>query len=166
MPDPATLLTIGGGAVALSSAFSAVGAIQQGQAEANAAEYQADIARQQAQQERDASRQEEEDFRREQSRLFAKRRAALGGSGVESGVGSPLLASEDFASESELQALRIGQGGELRATRLNQQASLYDAQARNARTSGFVRGGSLLLSGVGRGASLWGQGVALEKKGN
>lgn len=155
MPEPTTLLAIGTGAAALSSAVGAVGAISSGQAQANALEHQAEIARQQAEQERIASRQEAEDFRRDQSRLMARRRAVMGASGVETTTGSPLLASEDFASEVELQARRIRQGGELRATRLSQQAGLFDSQAGGARAGGFVRGGSLLLQGAGDAATLW-----------
>lgn len=157
MPEPTTLLAISAGAAALSGAVGAVGAISSGQAQANAAKYNADIARQQAEQERAASRQEEEDFRRDQSRLLAKRRASLGASGVQMDVGSPLLASEDFASEVEYQAQKIRTGGELRATRLSQQAGLLDAEAKGARTGGFVRGGSLLLQGAGGAASIWGK---------
>lgn len=143
------------GVAAAGAAVSAVGAVRQGKAQANALEYEADIARQQAEQERTASRQEEEGFRRDQSRLLAKRRATMGGSGVDTSMGSPLLASEDFASEVELQAQRIRAGGELRATRLGQQAGLYQSQASGARTAGYVRGGSLLVGGAGDAASLW-----------
>lgn len=155
MPEPTTLLAIGAGAAALSSAVGAVGAISSGKAQANALEYQAEVTQQQAEQERVASRQEEEDFRRDQARAYATRRAAMGSSGVEMNTGSPLLASEDFASEVELQARRIRSGGELRATRLGQQAGLYESQASSAKTAGFVRGGSLLVGGAGDAASLW-----------
>src|SRR3546814_552523 len=147
MPEPTTLLAIGAGAAALSGAVGAVGAISSGKAQANAAEYQAEVTQQQADQERIASRQDEEDFRRDQSRLLAQRRAAMGGSGVDMATGSPLLANEDFASEVELQARRIRAGGETRATRLGQQAGLYESQAGSAKTAGFKRGGSLLLQG-------------------
>lgn len=157
MPEPTTLLAIGAGAAALSGAVGAVGAIRSGKAAANEAEFNAKIAAQQAEQERIASRQESEDFRREQSRLFAQRRAAMGASGVESNVGSPLLASEDFAAEAELGARRIQAGGETRATRLEQNASLLKAAGRNATTDSLFRGGSLLLQGAGNAASIWGK---------
>ena len=67
--------------------------------------------------------------------------------------GSPLLVSEDFAAEVEFQALRIRSGGELRATRAEQQATLQRLKGRAARTSGFTRGGALLLSGAGKAFS-------------
>src|SRR3546814_2381258 len=106
MPEPTTLLAIGAGAAALSGAVGAVGAISSGKAAANEAEFNAKVAQQQAAQERTASRQESEDFRREQSRLFAQRRAIMGGSGVQTNVGSPLLASERSEEHtSEIQSL-------------------------------------------------------------
>ena len=64
--------------------------------------------------------------------------------------GSPLLVSEDFAAEVEFQALRIRSGGELRATRAEQQAVLQRFQGRAARSAGFVRGGALLITGAGK----------------
>ncbi len=93
---------------------------------------------------------DEEDFRRKQSFILAARRAALGAAGVDPSSGSPLLVSEDFAGEVELQALRIRSGGETTATRLEQQAVLQRFTGRAARRQGFVRGGGLLLSGAGK----------------
>lgn len=156
MPDPATLSTMATVATIAGGAVSAVGAVQAGLSAANQADFQADVSQQQADREREASRQEAEDFRREQSRLQARRRAVMGGSGVQLATGSPLLASEDFASETELQAARLEAGGELRATRLDQEAELTRAGGRNARTGGFIRGGSLLVSSAGR---LWRDGA-------
>ena len=80
---------------------------------------------------------------------MARRRALLGVSGVDPSRGSPLLVSEDFAAEAELQALRIRSGGALSATRLEQQAGLIATSGRQARRAGFVRGGALLLDRTG-----------------
>ena len=137
-------------ALIASAAVGAVGAIQQGQAAGQQAKIQAGILGQQAAQEKRAAAASEADFRSRQSRLMAQRRAALGASGVQPGTGSPLLVSEDFAGEVELQALRIREGGEIRSTRLQQQAGLQRFAGQQAQTGGFLRGGSLLLSGAGR----------------
>lgn len=134
----------------LGAVTSAVGVIQQGRAAQSQANFQAGIARQQAERERQQAASDEDEFRRRQSRVLAARRAALGASGVEAAAGSPLLVSEDFAGEVELNALRIRSGGELRATRAEQQADLLRLKGRQARTAGFVRGGSLLVSGAGQ----------------
>ena len=140
----ATVLLIAG------TALAAAGTIQQGVAANKQAKLQAGVLSQQATSERQQAEAREGDFRAAQSRAFASRRAALGASGVQSATGSPLLVSEDFAGEVELQALRIRSGGEVRATRLEQQALLNRFAGKSAQTSGFIRGGSLLLSGAGK----------------
>lgn len=129
---------------------SVVGAVQAGSAAKAQANTEARIEIQRAERERRQSEADEEDFRRNQARVLASRRAALGASGVEQSTGSPLLVSEDFAGEVELNALRIRSGGELRATRAEQQAQLQRRKGSAARAAGFVRGGSLLLQGAGK----------------
>lgn len=148
-----TLGDVGAGLAAVGGAVSAVGAVRQGIASDNQARFQSEVQRQQAERERQQAALDEEDFRRKQSALAASRRAAMGASGVEAGTGSPLLVSEDFEGETELQALRIRSGGELRSTRLEQESGLTRLAGRNARTSGFMRGGALLLEGTGRAFS-------------
>lgn len=135
---------------AAGAAVQALGAIQKGQAAQSQANFQAQILQQQAERERQVAEANEEDFRRRQSFILAQRRAALGASGVVQAEGSPLLVSEDFAAEVEFQALRIRSGGELRATRAEQQAVLQRFQGRAARSAGFVRGGALLITGAGK----------------
>ena len=135
-------------AIIAGAAISAASAIQQGQAAKAQGNLQAGILRQQAERERQQATADEEDFRRNQSPILAARRAALGASGIDPAAGSPLLVSEDFAGEVELQALRIMSGGELRATRAEQQARLQRFTGRAAQRRGFLRSGSLLLSGV------------------
>ena len=142
-----TILAI---ATIASTAFSVVGAIQQGRAASAQASLQAGILEQQATRDRQQAAADEADFRSRQSRVLAERRAGLGASGVDPAAGSPLLVSEDFAGEVELAALRIRTGGEVRATRAEQQATLQRFQGRAARRAGFVRGGALLLTGAGK----------------
>ena len=135
---------------AVGTALSALSSLQQGQAAQAQANFQAGILRQQAESDRQVAAAKEEDFRRRQSFVLAQRRAALGAAGIEPASGSPLLVSEDFAGEVELQALRIRSGGEVTATRAEQQAVLQRFKGRAARTSGFTRGGALLLTGAGK----------------
>ena len=146
----ATFGAIATGATIVGSALQAVGAIQEGQAERSQANLQARILEQQATSDRQQAAADEADFRARQSRLQARRRAGLGASGVDPAAGSPLLVSEDFASEVELNALRIRSGGEVRATRLEQQAGLTRFAGQQAQRSGFLRGGSLLVTGAGK----------------
>ncbi len=137
-------------AIAAGAAISAFGAVQQGRAANQEAQFQSDVLKQQAERESTISRQNEEDFRRNSKSLLATRNAGLGVSGVESGSGSTLLASEDFAGEVELQSLRLRSGGEVRQQRLLNAAALSRTRGQNARTAGFIRGGSLLLTGGGQ----------------
>lgn len=133
-----------------AAAAGATASVAQGQAQKRQARTQAEILRQQGLRERQEAAAREEDFRRQQARLTAARRAILGATGVEPGEGSPLLTSEDFAGETELQALRIRSGGEVRGTRLQQQANLTLQRGRDAQRAGFVRAGASLLSGGAR----------------
>lgn len=132
------------------SAIQAAGAVRGGIAQNKQAKAQARVERQRATSERTAAAAEEQDARRSLGRDLGTIRARLGASGVDLATGSPVTAMEDFVSEAELAALRIRHGGETRATRLEQQADLIRESGRDARTRGFVRGGSLLLTGAGR----------------
>ncbi len=136
--------------MAAATAVSAVGSIQAGQAAKNQANVQAAIYGQQAERERQVAAANEVDFRRQQAKQMASRRAIMGASGVDPGSGSPLLVSEDFAGEIELQALRIRNGGEVSATRLDQQATLTRAAGNQDQTSSYFRAGSSLLQGFGQ----------------
>ena len=124
---------------ALTTVFSIISSISQGAAERDRFEFQAAVDRQQAGREREIAAQDEEDFRREQSRKFAQRRAALGAGGFDPSTGTPLLAADDFITETELQALRIRSGGDTRFIRGNQQAALNSAAGGSALRSGFTR---------------------------
>jgi hypothetical protein len=146
----------------IGTAISAVGMIQQGQAQGAQANFQAGVARnnaiiaqQQATRARQQAAIDEGDFRRDQSDLMASRRSLMGGLGV-TGAGSPLAVSSDFAGETEYNAQTIRNQGEVTANRLQQevmnqqaQASLYGMQGRQAVTSSYYRAGGTLMSGMG-----------------
>lgn len=142
MADPVTIM------IAATAITSAVGSISQGQTASRIADVNAQNMEQQARTERLAAKAEEEDFRREQSRLLARQRALVGGSGTTMS-GSPLLVAEDIATETELQALRIRYGGTLNSNALTDQAALERAGGRAAKRAGFFRAGSSLLAGAG-----------------
>lgn len=135
------------------AALGAVGNIQQGNAAARAGEFNARVSEQQAKAERDAAAAEGKDYRRGERRKLASSTAAYGGTGVISSAGSPLLVNEATVREIALGAARIRQGGEARATRLEQQAELDRMNARSSRTAGYIGAGSSLLSGFGK----WGE---------
>lgn len=136
-------------AAAAAAVIGAVGSIAAGQAQASQAKYQSEVLHQQAVREQQEAASREDDYRRDAQRQMASRRAAMGASGINTGTGSPLLVSEDMAGEAEYQALRIRSGGELNATRLEQQAGLARMEGKNAVTGSYFRAGASLLSGAG-----------------
>lgn len=140
--------------VAATAAISAGGAIASGVASKEQAEAQAKVEKQRANRERALAEQRERDFRRRQSALAARVRAIGGARGIDTSTGSSLLASTDFQREVELQANRIREGGEVSATRLEQQAGLLESAGRSALVSGGIQAGSSLFSGFGRSAQI------------
>ena len=147
---------------AVGTGLSVMGSLQQGQQGANQAQFQAQVAQNNAViagQQRDraikVAASNEDDFRRQQSDLFGSRRALLGKTGIEAGRGSPLSVSADFEGESELNALRLRNEGDVNSNRLQQsilnsqgQAGLFATQGRNAVTNSFSRAGGELFSGA------------------
>lgn len=131
-------------------ALSAVSTVAGGISSRNQANAQAGIDRQRADREREIAKRDAAQFRDDQQRKLATRRALLGGSGVDIGTGSPLAVSEDFAGETEIQAQRITEGGQVRGTRLDQSADLLRRKGRSDLAGGFLRGGALLLNPKGK----------------
>ena len=143
---------------AAATAASTVGSFVQARAERKQDKKQADaqavISEEQAARERKVAGENEADFRRSQRRAAATVRAAGGARGVDLSVGSPLLTAEDFARQTDIQAKRIGEGGEIRATRLDQQAALLRGSVPSGNSASFISAGSSLLSGAVRTASI------------
>ncbi len=146
------------GALAASSAkaafttagtiLSAVGQIQQGQAAAAQAAFQARVAEQQAAFERQRAARREAQFRRDAARLGGKQRALLAKAGVKVFEGSPLLLQEKTAAEAEFEALTLRAGGDITSARLRQEAILQRMRGQSSRTAGFIGAGKSLLSGA------------------
>ena len=132
----------------LAAGSQAVGSIQQGRAERKQADFQARVARQQAASEKQISADQERDYRKSQSARLAEIRASMGASGTDTSTGTPLMSLADFEGETELNALRIRRGGEIRSRRLEEQAGFLRSAGRSAQRTGFVRGGSSLLTGL------------------
>lgn len=130
-----------------SGVLGAIGQQRQAEAQAQAAEFQAKTLEQRARSEREAAAAEAQDFRRQGSRARAASIARTGGSGVEADTGSPLLVDEAFVKDVALGSSRIRHGGEVRGTRLDQQAGLSRSQAGFARQAGGIQAGTSLLSG-------------------
>lgn len=134
--------------------LSAVGSMQQAKAQQRAAEYNAKMAEVEAAGERDAASAEADDYRRKQRAARASATAERAASGVQLS-GTPLLIDEDILGQIDLGAARIGHQGQVRATGLENEASLERAKAKNygkagklAMLTGFASAGSSLLGGA------------------
>ena len=132
----------------IGAAASAAGNISQAQAANKQRDFQANVSAQQAEQERLAAAEQERDYRKAQSSRLAQIRASMGASGTDTSTGTPLLALSDFVGESERNALRIRSGGDIRASRLEQQGSLYRMAWKSEQSAGYGRAGSSLLTGI------------------
>ena len=148
----------------VGTGISAIGQIQAGQAAQQEAESQQAVANFNAQVQRreaEAIRQKTEFEQVQQAKESRRRlgtlRAALGAAGVVTGEGTPLQLQATQVIEDELENLLIGQRGKVAAGRaLSQadidveQARLFGARGRAARTAGFIGAGATTLRGVGQ----------------
>lgn len=123
-------------------AVGVAGTVATGIAQKNQADFQEQVALQQAQRAKQVAAVNEVDFRKKISRQIGDIRAAKGELS-----GSELLSMEDFIAEAEVGALTIRNQGQVAATRLEQQASLFGSKGRSAVTSTGFRVGSQLLTG-------------------
>lgn len=169
MADPTTKLTLALATSAIGTGISAVGAMQQGKAQAAQARYQAAVARNNqiiAQRSADDARRRgkiEADIQRDKSRaLVEQQRSALAGAGVLVGQDSALETVINTAGLGELDALTIQSNAEREALGFEAQGSnfaaesqLAEMEARNARTSGMFKAGATLMSGFGSVATKW-----------
>jgi hypothetical protein len=151
-----------------STVLTTVGSMASAQGQAGQARFNSQVAtnnsivaKQQADRAVEQAKIDEEDYRRNASRVLAQRFASGGASGVIRSEGSSLLVSEDFAGQSELNALRIRNQGAVNVTAFEQQvlnqqgqAGLFANQAVSAGNTAFTRAGSTLLKGAGTIANI------------
>ena len=133
-----------------SAIVSAVGSVAQGQASAHAAKFQSAVLTQQAERERQIAEREADRFRRQQNAIAAAARTRRAGSGVLPNEGTSLLVEDAIFDEILLGEAFIKQGGQVRASRLLDQAALARLRGGAAQTQGFFRAGSTLLTGFER----------------
>ena len=148
--------------IGASTAMTAAGQHQQGQAAKKAGEYQAQAHATNAalgeQRARDALMRgavEERKHRRQTAQLIGQQTAAQAANGLDVSFGSTLNVALDTAMLGELDALTIrenakreARGEKLGAHDQRRQAALRSAGARNAATAGNVRAAGSILSGA------------------
>lgn len=145
-----------------STAMQALGAIQQGNAQAAsyrsqqaASNYNAAVMEQNAGIEREQANAREEAQRREARMILGSQRAALSQAGIGMG-GSAADVMQQSATDAELDALTLRYEGDMRARGLmigaeqeRYQGAVAGANASAARRSGYMQAAGSILAGTG-----------------
>lgn len=177
-PEIVTAISLA--STAASTGIGIIGAIQQGKAQQEQAEYQANVEkRNQDLAEQQASAQRKEGYdnmiakRQETAKLIGRQRAIAGASGAAVDVGSNLDLQADTAALGELDAINIYNRGldsayqsELQAWNYGQNAAGYNAQAKSAQSSGWANAASTALGGIAQMGSTWGNYLSKSDTGN
>lgn len=155
MADPVTLTMVMLGTMAAGTTVAALGAVRQGQAASNAANYNATLASQNqvamlAQGEA-ASQQMTRDAERRQGAAMA----TIGASGVQA-TGSPMEVLADNARSATLDNLTSQYNYRMKGLGYQDSAALLSAQASNDSTAGYLAGLGTALNGTGTGISKFG----------
>ena len=136
-----------------STAMSAYGAIQQGNAANQAAKFNSAVANNNAIAARQNASENAKRQQREARQRAGANRANAAASGTFGGSAFDLL--EDNAMEEELDRLTIIHQGELKASGLEASGGLMSAQGRQAQTAGYFGAAGALLKGGAKGYSLY-----------
>lgn len=148
----ATAATVASVAMGAMTGMTALGTIQQGKAQQQMGEYNAQVAQNEAIAARQKAKYEEKAHRRQVAQLKGTQRAEAGASGGE------LLDMGDIfdmtAEEAELDALAIRYGGRMGATAAQQRATLARMQGKAAKQASYADAGKTLLTGAKSGLAL------------
>lgn len=158
MADPVTLMAV---AAAGGAILGGIGSIQQGEAQAqslqsqaNAARYNADVQRKQGEQEMAVANANANDQHRKAAQIQGKQAAAIAESGIGFSSTTNMLIDQS-AAQAELDRQNILYAGNSKQQSLNQAANLSDYQANfaesqvgGARMAGYIGAASSLLNGA------------------
>lgn len=134
--------------VASAAAVSAVGAIQQGKAASDAANYNAEIARQNAAQTEAQAEAADQALKRTQEQRMGAAIAEIGAAGVGGSSGSPLDVLTESARQATLDRLTQRYNYRLKALGYRDQADLDAANASNYKTAGYFNANAAVLQGA------------------
>lgn len=129
------------------TAMQALGAIQQGNAEKAAADYNADMLRRSADIERQQAVAREEAKRRETAGILGRQRAFFAQSGGGMG-GSAADVMQESAINAELDALTLRYEGDLRARGFESEAAMEKFKGKQAKRAGYMNAVGSILSGA------------------
>jgi hypothetical protein len=131
---------------AAGSGMQAAGAIQEGNAQYAASQYNIEVNNQNAQEARQQAAEEERRARVMSRKQIGQSRASIGASGIQL-EGSPLDVLEESAATAELDALTIRHSGEVKALGFDRDSKLEAFKGKQARQAGYMKAASALISG-------------------
>ncbi len=134
----------------------AQGAQQQAEAQAQQAEYQAKVARNNATAEAYSGAKKGEAVQEKGDRLIAQQQAAFVGSGVSVSTGTPTIVRGESVSRVMADVDTEHYNGKIQSQRWQDQATLHDMEAVNARKAGQTASAAALIggfSGIGKAFS-------------
>jgi len=149
------IAAIGIAIAAIGAAVSTYGAVSAGQQQQEAADYNAKVARNQATAAREAAAVAEADERAQTQRTLSATRARAAASGLDPNEGSSLLAEMETASIGELNARRIRWAGQNQIAGYQAEAQLQAFQGRQFARTGYLTGGTNLLTGTANALSIY-----------
>lgn len=131
----------------IAAAFTAVSAIQQGQAAKRAGDFNAAVAEQNAGVARNQAAADAEAQQRHARQVIGAQRAAYGASGITL-VGSPIDVLSESASNAELDKLNILHRGEIAAVGYGNTATLERMKGAAGERQGYIGAASGILTGA------------------
>jgi hypothetical protein len=134
----------------IAAAISAAGAVQQGQAQAASATYNAQVAEKNSQIAKAQGAAAAEMQSRDAQRRMGAAIASFGASGVDVGVGSPTDVLAESVRNSTLDALTLKYNYDLKAMGFSDQANLNTMSASNAKTSSYFDAAGSIAKGYGQ----------------
>lgn len=164
MADPVTIaLTVG------ATIMSAVGQIQQGQAQKQQADYQAAVARNNeqiannyAKMDMDKAAQDQQNQDMKTKAMVGNQLSAQGASGLDVGSGSLVDVRTSSAELGKLDSLTAYNNGEktaygdkVKATNFAADAQLDKTKGENSMLAGYIGAGSSILGGASSVSSKW-----------
>lgn len=152
MADPVTWGVILAGT---GAAVSAVGAIRQGQAAANAANFNSAVATRNAQIAEGQSISAGEALSRDVQRRIGTATAAYGASGVSLSEGSPVDVLAESARMATLDAATLKYNYRLKGLGYQTEAALASSNAENSRTASYFNAAGSMLSGGSKIAGMF-----------
>lgn len=134
----------------VGAATSTVALVKQGQAESEAADFNAKQSALNADLSRKQAAEDERAFRIFSRKQLADIKTGYAASGVSIEGGSASDVLEEGAAQAEMDALKIREGGERRAQGFQNDATLYRMRSSAATTGGYLSGAASLLQGASR----------------